>query len=299
MVTDAFTRLARHYDDLMASVPYPMWVDYLERLLDCHGRRGQRVLDLATGTGSVALILARHGYQVTGVDISAPMLEQAAAKSAREGLPIDWVHQDLTQLDLPAGAWDWACCLYDSLNYVIGEGGLARACQGTSRALRQGGLFIFDLNTPYCFERELFTQHHTVPTAKVRYRWRSHYDPARRLARVDMVFWTEEGEFRETHYQRAYQDQELEQALAGSGCHLLARYEAYTLLPSGPASDRIFYVAEKLADPVEQTAVCTTRKQTFVRAKARLRPAGMPPRPLLCPTALNQLGQRLPVHADR
>ena len=249
MVSDSFGELARHYDELMSNVPYGMWVDYLEQLLEVHHGRGKRVLDLATGTGSVALLLAERGYEVTGVDLSAEMLAQAGRKAAERGLDITWLHQDVTQLDLPAGQWDWACCLYDSLNYVIGEGGLERAFLGTSRALRMGGLFIFDLNTPYCFEQELFTQANTSPAAKVRYRWRSHYDRAKGLTRVDMVFWTDQGEFRETHLQRAYTNRDADAGLQAAGFELLATYEAYSLLPAGPATDRIFYVAQKVAEP--------------------------------------------------
>jgi len=249
MAFDSFTALAPHYDALMASVPYRMWVDYLEHLVEVHQGGGKRVLDLATGTGSVALLLASRGYRVTGVDISAAMVEQARLKSARDGLQVTWLVQDATRLDLPAASFDWCCCLYDSLNYVIGEGNLAQVFRGVSRALRPDGLFIFDLNTPYCFEQELFTQRCTAPDAPIRYRWRSHYNPESGLTRVDMVFWTDEGEFRETHYQRAYTSAEVGEWLEQAGMPLLAEYEAYTTLPPGPMTDRIFYVARKLADP--------------------------------------------------
>jgi len=220
-------------------------VDYLESILETFHFQGRRVLDLATGTGSVALLLARRNYQVTGVDLSAPMLEQARAKSQRERLPVTWIEQDLTRLDLPSASWDWACCLYDSVNYLIGDGALQQAFHGIARTLRPGGLLIFDLNSPFCFEQELFTQHNTSPQARVRYRWRSHYDRARRLARVDMVFWAEEGEFRETHYQRAYHTPEVLASLERAGFLPIAQYEAYTFLPPGPATDRIFHVAER------------------------------------------------------
>ena len=51
-----------------------------------------RVLDMGCGTGRHAIELARRGYQVTGVDISAGMLAQAKANAEKSGVQIDWVH---------------------------------------------------------------------------------------------------------------------------------------------------------------------------------------------------------------
>lgn len=61
-------------------------------------RTGGRVLDLATGTGRIALELARAGHDVTGVDISAVMLTHAATKPGADD--VTWVQQDARTLRL-------------------------------------------------------------------------------------------------------------------------------------------------------------------------------------------------------
>ena len=53
---------------------------------------GARLLDMGCGTGRHAVELARRGYQVTGVDISAGMLAQARANAEKAGVIADWVH---------------------------------------------------------------------------------------------------------------------------------------------------------------------------------------------------------------
>jgi SAM-dependent methyltransferase len=244
MSADAFTQVAPYYDALMGSVPYSMWADYVEEIFEHLRATPRRILDLATGTGAIALLLAQRGYHVTGVDISEAMIERARAKAAAMGLEVEFLRRDAAALDLPAGSFDAAVSLYDSLNYLLDMTRLQCAFDGVARALAPGGLFIFDLNTIYSFEQELFTQQNLSPGRSVRYVWRSRYDRETRIARVDMEFWTDDGNhFEETHYQRGHSVEEVTDGLEQAGLIVEALYEAYTLLPPGPRSERIFYVA--------------------------------------------------------
>jgi len=70
------------------------------------GRSGQRVLDLGTGTGSLARGFARRGCSVTGVDPSEPLLRQARRLAEEEGLQIDFREGRAEDVGLPDGAFD-------------------------------------------------------------------------------------------------------------------------------------------------------------------------------------------------
>ena len=243
---EAFSRVAPYYDELMSNVPYSMWVDYLEEIFERMRCKPRGALDIATGTGRVAIELAQRGYEVTGADLSEPMLEQARRAAGELGLSIEFLKRDAAELALRPESFDAAVCLYDSLNYLIDPERLRQAYAGVAAALVRDGLFIFDLNTIYSFEQELFTQENLSPTRGIRYRWRSHYDRATRIARVDMEFWADDGsQFQETHYQRGHSVEEVVEMLEGAGFVVEAPYEAYTFLPPGPRSERIFYVARK------------------------------------------------------
>ena len=70
------------------------------------GLSGQRVLDLGTGTGTVARNLARRGCSVTGLDPSAPMMEQAALLDAEAGVTIQYRAGKAEATGLPSASFD-------------------------------------------------------------------------------------------------------------------------------------------------------------------------------------------------
>lgn len=79
-------------------------IEHCVRRLD--PRPGERILDLATGTGWTSRLVARRGAAVTGVDIAAGLLDAARAQAAAEGLAIDYRLGDAEQLPFEDGAFD-------------------------------------------------------------------------------------------------------------------------------------------------------------------------------------------------
>jgi SAM-dependent methyltransferase len=69
-------------------------------------RGGQRVLDVATGSGNTALSAARRGCDVTGIDYVPALIERARARATAEGLPIDFAVGDAEAIDAPDAAYD-------------------------------------------------------------------------------------------------------------------------------------------------------------------------------------------------
>ena len=89
--------------------PSALLADWLQRL-----PRG-RALDIACGAGRNSLFLARHGYEVAGVDISGEGLRRARAAAQREGLKIRWLQYDLDKGLPDLGEFD-LICLFRYLN---------------------------------------------------------------------------------------------------------------------------------------------------------------------------------------
>ncbi|MHB8642583.1 MAG: class I SAM-dependent methyltransferase [Gaiellaceae bacterium] len=67
---------------------------------------GERWLDVACGTGEIALRAARAGAAVTGIDITPVMIERAQAKAAEEGLDVDFVVADAARLPFSDASFD-------------------------------------------------------------------------------------------------------------------------------------------------------------------------------------------------
>ena len=109
------------------------------------------LIDLACGTGTFALLQARAGVRVTGVDLSHSMLCQARRKARARALPVELLQADMREFDVTKPV-DAVTCLYSSLGHLDTFEGV-RAAFGRVRAhLRPGGAFVFDLNTPAGFE---------------------------------------------------------------------------------------------------------------------------------------------------
>lgn len=111
---------ARYYDALTQNVNYEEMADYLCALLDKEGHKAGLTLDLACGTGSLTLALARRGLDIYGVDASMEMLSAAQEKAAEEELSILFLCQKMQTLDL-YGTVNTVFCTLDSLNHLTGE----------------------------------------------------------------------------------------------------------------------------------------------------------------------------------
>lgn len=240
-----FGALAELYDELMASIPYEGWVDYVRTLATRRGHLMECVLDVGCGTGTVAMMLAREGCEVVGIDASAEMVA-CARKKAQAEPRVRFDVQRMEQLEVES-VFDTAISLFDSVNYVLDPAALEEAFRRVRRHLAPGGLFIFDMNTPYALEMEMFTQDNLREEGEPKYVWRSRYDFRTRLAEVDMTFYVKRGNTRETlketHRQRAYTLAEVKSMLSASGFKDIDVYEAYTLRPPDPRTDRAYLVA--------------------------------------------------------
>ena len=122
---------------------------------------GTCVLDVACGTGNVAIPLARRGAQVTGVDIAPNLLEQARARAAAEGLAIAFDEGDAEQLPYPDGSFDAVVTMFGAMFAPQPEQVVAEF----ARVLKPGGLLAMANWTPGGFAGEMFrvTGRHAPP----------------------------------------------------------------------------------------------------------------------------------------
>lgn len=96
------------------------------------------ILDVGTGTGFFAILMAQLGHKVTGIDLTPAMLEEAAAMAAGLGLDIAFRHMDAQQLDFPDGTFD--VVLSRNLTWTLPEP--EKAYAEWHRVLKPGGLLL-------------------------------------------------------------------------------------------------------------------------------------------------------------
>jgi SAM-dependent methyltransferase len=135
---------AAAYDALYAAKDYPGEARWLADVFETFSTEPvRRVLDLGCGTGSHAIALAELGYRVTGVDRSPAMLAIAASRPGAATLPVTWACRDIRDLHVD-GRFDAAVMMFNVAGYLADESDLHAALAGVRRALRPGGLLVFD-----------------------------------------------------------------------------------------------------------------------------------------------------------
>ena len=239
---------AYYYDRLMSDVDYAQWAEYIIKILDHHGCKANLIADLGCGTGSFCLEMAGRGYEMIGIDSSVEMLSCAKQKAVSSGYDILFLNQDITSFEL-YGTVDAATCLMDSLNYITYKRDLRRMLALVKNYLNPGGLFIFDINSPYKFEKILASNVFYETSEDVSYIWQNEYDKKSRICRFDLTFFVKEGDyyrrFDEVHHERNYGIDELGQMLRNAGFSVSGVYEAFSLKKPGPKCDRIFFACRK------------------------------------------------------
>ena len=245
----AYENLAGCYDQFTRDVDYVRWADYLERHFARSALPIHTVLDLACGTGSLTLELARRGYEMIGVDQSEEMLAQAAEKCRQASeIPPLFLHQSMDKLDL-YGTIDACVCCLDSVNYVTSPQKLERAFQRVHTFLMPGGLFMFNVNTPDKL-RALDGQVFLDESADAYCVWRADYSARRRVCTYGMDLFTLEPDGRwsraeELHEEYAYEPDELEALLIRAGFSRIKQYGERKLRAPKAGEGRIFFAARK------------------------------------------------------
>ena len=248
-VVHPFAFTARVFDEVMRGFPYRQWLDYIESLLALHGRSAISVLDLACGTGSLALEMASGAYTVWGVDSSAEMI--AVAEDKRDAASAD-VRLCVGDMRRPraaeppvAGHFDLITCTFDSLNALTGEGDLDAAMLAVGDLLAPGGTYVADFNTPAGLSNRWGNRLVRGKAGGAAYEWAYSYDAEANLAGLHMRFMPPGSPevVVEDHYERGYTPNEVAAACRGAGLSVLGLYDDRSFDPPFEASDRVFVVA--------------------------------------------------------
>lgn len=223
----------------------------LPAILEKFNLRPRRILDIACGEGTFAIEMARKGFEVVGVDISEEMLKFAEEKARRENVNVKFLCRDMRSLDFDE-EFDLVTCWYDSLNYLLTLEDLEKAFASAYRALGNGGLFIFDMNTKYGLavgwaRRSCYIEQETEDVLEIH---RVSYDFETDTATLRITGFIKEGDawirFDEEHKEKGYTLREIRGCLKRTGFRELACWgNLRDMSEPQPNSGRVFFVVQK------------------------------------------------------
>ncbi len=244
---NAYNALAASYDRLTNDVDYDAIVAFYRTILDREGLTPRTAVDLACGTGSVALRLAAQGLQVTGVDMSPEMLCMAEQKTGCMKNRPTFACQKLQKLHLPKGV-DLAVCALDGLDYITEPEDCRLAIARVYKALNPGGCFIFDVNTPEklrAMDGEMFLDEDD----DVYCVWRGEFDEQTNICTYWMDLFQRQGSLwqrsYEEHKEYAYSRQQLTEYLKAAGFTSIEVFGDGQIRAPQPGEQRIYFKARK------------------------------------------------------
>ncbi len=253
-----YMNFAAYYDTLMQDVQYDKRAARVHFLVRQHLQTdtdGTLLTDLACGSGSFSEAMARLGYDVIGVDNSPAMLSCAMDKKMESGLPIQYLCQDMRELDM-FGTIDVTTCMLDSLNHLPSLEDVQTVFDRVSLFAQPGGLFIFDMNTLYKHREILGNNAFFYDLEDLFCAWDNRLQEDQATVDMQLTFF----ERQETGWERsdeciterAYPEEVIRRALEQAGLHVLAVWDAdaglddpETLHPVSETTQRILYVAGK------------------------------------------------------
>ena len=146
----AYNEFAYFYDEFNGEADYDALYRYITAELQAHGIRDGILADLGCGTGDLTLMLTQAGYDVIGIDRSEEMLSVLREKADELGLTgrLLLLRQDLLELDL-YGTIRAAVSTFDTYSHIGPLDSFEKAIRKAAYFMEKGGVFLFDLNTPY------------------------------------------------------------------------------------------------------------------------------------------------------
>ena len=289
-----YTGFAEVYDMFMDNVPYDKWAKYLQKLLKENGAKEGIVCELGCGTGKMTRRLRDMGYDMIGIDISQDMLQiameqetilkKAGTQNAdinkveskhtksdkKKNYEILYLNQDMREFEL-YGTVAAVVSVCDSMNYITEKEDLLTTFKLVRNYLDPGGVFIFDMNTPYYYKKKLGEQTICENRDEGSFIWENYYDPDTKINEFDMTIYirrNSEGQdasktskdkktagktnnavyyerFEETHFQRAYSIAEVKALLKKAGLKDIKVYKAFTKDDPDSVTERIYFISAK------------------------------------------------------
>lgn len=246
---DLYQLLAPFYARFNSDVDYEGMADYLCAAFDRFFQGEVKdVLDLGCGSGNMTFPLLARGYSMIGVDISPEML--SVAREMPHGDEVLWLCQDMTDFEL-YGTVEAAVSTLDGLNHLQSKKDVADCFALVHNYLVPGGLFAFDINTPYKFSHVYGKNAYIFEEKNVLCAWQNYFHPRTGFCDFDITLFERSGKLYQRYeaslQEKLFLPEDIEKMLAEAGFSLLSKTDGYRDAAPSSTTERLTYIvrAEK------------------------------------------------------
>ena len=235
---------AYFYDKLMYDLDYEKIYKFIREVLGKKSLEPELILEMACGTGGLTEKLARD-YKIHAFDLSDDMLSVCENKIRNKNLKL--FKQNMVGFSAPA-SYDAIFSVGDSLNYVTDVKDFEAAIKSSYDHLKDGGIFIFDLNTEYKFKN---IPPVTVDEVEdVLYLWENIYDEEEKLNTYGVNFFinikdNDYKRFYEEHLERAYDLTFVKNLLEETGFKDIEVYDDYEFKEVSDETSRYTFITRR------------------------------------------------------
>ncbi|MGT2948902.1 class I SAM-dependent DNA methyltransferase [Streptococcus devriesei] len=243
-----YEKFASVYDAIMDDSLYDLWTDFSLRHLP-KDKENKKLLELACGTGIQSICFKKAGFDVTGLDLSAGMLDLAGKRAEAAHVDVPFVQGNMLDLS-PIGNFDFVTCYSDSLCYLQDEVEVGDTFKEVYDHLNEGGIFIFDVHSTYQTD-EVFPGYSYHENAEdFAMVWDTYEDEAPHSVVHELTFFiqNEDGHFTrydEVHEERTYELLTYDILLEQAGFKKVSVYADFEDKEPTKTSKRWFFVCEK------------------------------------------------------
>lgn len=219
-----YEKLASYYDMFVDDDLIKHYVKLIK-----HYKKEGTVLDLGTGTGSLAIELAKEDYFVTATDISTEMLEVAYNNAIIDDIKINFFIHDI--LDTVNTDYDIVTMSTDVINYLQSEEEVTKALHNVSLALNTDSIFLFDALRP-TYLQKLSSHHEEILLVDELMIW----DTTLTNIPNQIKHTVKLGNATETHIQKAYPLKDMQRLIKDANLEVIKKVKF---------EERILYVCRK------------------------------------------------------
>jgi len=233
--SDAYNLVYDHRDESEAARLVALIERVVDPVPDAH------ILDVGCGRGRHTRIFARHGYRVTGIDLSTDALEEARARAEAEGVDITFRQSDMRE-PYCDGCMDGVVNLFTTFGYFDTDRENRRALSAMTQALRPGGWFVQDfLNAPHVRDTLVPATSRTVEGVEIHQKRWIEGD------RINKEITLSNNGDTDTYYEsvRLFTPDELRALYAAVGLEIVDTFGDYEGHPHTPDSPRFLLYARQ------------------------------------------------------